>query len=84
MGIGFGMYLASDAVVMTQVLPNIEGAAAKDLGILNLATLIGQSIAALVAAFAINLLGGYTSMFFVAIGVAIVGALAVIPIRGVR
>ncbi len=82
MGLAFGMYLASDAVVMTQVLPNLEGSAAKDLGILNLATLIGQSIAAIVAATAINLLGGYVSMFFVAIGIAILGALAVIPIRG--
>lgn len=81
-GIAFGMYLASDAVIMTQVLPNLEGSAAKDLGILNLATLIGQSTAALVAAFAINMLGGYVSLFFVAIGIAIVGALAVIPIRG--
>ncbi|MGO4235499.1 MFS transporter [Pseudarthrobacter sp. YAF2] len=83
-GIGFGMYLASDAVIMTQVLPNLEGSAAKDLGILNLATLIGQSAAALVAAFAINLLGGYVSMFFVAIGIAVLGAVAVVPIRGVR
>ncbi|SEH65390.1 MULTISPECIES: MFS transporter [unclassified Leifsonia] len=84
MGLGFGMYLASDSVVMTQVLPNLEGSAAKDLGILNLATLIGQSVAAIVAASAINLLGGYISMFFVAIGIAVLGALAVIPIRGVR
>ena len=84
MGIGFGMYLASDSVVMTQVLPNIEGSAGKDLGILNLATLIGQSIAAIVAATAINLLGGYVSMYIVAIVIAILGAVAVIPIRGVR
>jgi MFS family permease len=82
MGLAFGMYLASDAVVMTQVLPNLEGAAAKDLGILNLATLIGQSIAAIVAAFAINLLGGYVSMYIVAIVIAVLGAVAVIPIRG--
>src|SRR3546814_17153297 len=41
-GTAFGMYLASDAVIMTQVLPNLEGSAAKDLGILNLATLIDR------------------------------------------
>lgn len=82
--IGFGMYLASDAVLMTLVLPNVEGAAAKDLGILNLATLLGQSLSAIVAAFAITALGGYVALLVVGSIIAVIGALAVIPIRSVR
>lgn len=81
--IGFGLYITSDYVVMTQVLPNEEGAAAKDLGILNLATFIPQALSALLAAFVINSLGGYVGLFIVGIVLSILGGLSVIPIRKV-
>lgn len=83
-GIGFGMYLASDTALMTQVLPDIEGAAAKDLGILNLATGLPQALSAIVAATIITSFGGYSGLFIFATVIVIVGAIAVIPIRSVR
>jgi len=82
--IGFGFYITSDYVVMTQVLPNEQGAAAKDLGILNLATFIPQAVAALLAAFVISSLGGYVGLFIAGIVISILGGLAVRPIRAVQ
>lgn len=83
-GLGFGAYLASDTALMTQVLPDVEGAAAKDLGILNLATGLPQALSAIIAAVIINSIGGYSGLFVFATIVVIVGAIAVIPIRSVR
>lgn len=82
--IGFGFYITSDYVVMTQVLPNEDGAAAKDLGILNLATFVPQALSAILAAFVISSLGGYMGLFVAGIVISIIGGLAVIPIRSVK
>lgn len=82
--IGFGFYITSDYVVMTQVLPNEKGAAAKDLGILNLATFVPQALSALLAAFIISSLGGYVGLFVAGIVISIVGGLAIVPIRAVK
>ncbi len=67
---------------MTMVLP-VESEAGKDLGILNVAASVGQMVAPLIGSLAISLVG-YQAMFAVASLLALVGAVAVVPIRSVR
>lgn len=83
-GIGFGVYMAVDAALMTEVLPNASGAAAKDLGILNVATNIPQAMSPSIALLIISTLGGYAMLFVFAIVFVILAAIATAPIKGVR
>lgn len=82
--IGFGMYLTSDTVIMTQVLPNATGAAAKDLGILNLATVLPQALSAILAAYLLTTFGGYDALFVAGGIIAVLGGFSVIRIRRVK
>lgn len=82
-GCAFGMYMAVDTALMTQVLPNPDDAA-KDMGVLNIANAAPQALAPALAAVAIGLFGGYRSLFVVAVVLVIAGALSVLPIRKVR
>jgi hypothetical protein len=75
--------MAVDTALMTLVLPNPEDAA-KDLGVLNIANAGPQALAPALAAVAITLLGGYRSLFAVAIVLVVAAALSVQPIRSVR
>ena len=83
-GIGFGVYMAVDAALMTEVLPNASGAAAKDLGILNVATNIPQAMSPSIALLIISAMGGYAMLFVFAIVFVILAAVATAPIKGVR
>lgn len=83
-GVGFGVYMAVDAALMTEVLPNASGAAAKDLGILNVATNIPQAMSPSIALLIISSLGGYAMLFVFAIVFVILAAVATAPIKGVR
>jgi MFS family permease len=83
-GVGFGIYMAVDAALMTDVLPNASGAAAKDLGILNVATNIPQAMSPSIALLIISSLGGYAMLFVFAIVFVILAAVATAPIKGVR
>ncbi|MDL9979237.1 MFS transporter [Microbacterium sp. ASV49] len=83
-GLGFGVYMAVDAALMTEVLPNPGGAAAKDLGILNVATNIPQALSPSIALLIISALGGYAMLFVFAIIFVILAAIATAPIKGVR
>lgn len=83
-GIGFGVYMAVDAALMTEVLPNASGAAAKDLGILNVATNIPQAMSPSIALLIISTMGGYAMLFVFAIVFVILAAIATAPIKGVR
>lgn len=83
-GIGFGIYMAVDAALMTEVLPNASGAAAKDLGILNVATNIPQAMSPSIALLIISTMGGYAMLFVFAIVFVILAAVATAPIKGVR
>lgn len=89
-GIGFGIYLAVDLALVSQVLPNTDDAS-KDLGVFNIAATLPQSLAPAIAPIflAIPLFadgGGdnYTALYFVAASLSIVGALAILPVKGVR
>lgn len=80
-GIGFGIYLTSDAVIMTQVLPNLEGAAGKDLGILNIATVLPQSLSAAMPGIIISSLGGYQGLLIAGVIVAIFAGVSIAFIK---
>ncbi|GAB6859243.1 MFS transporter [Microbacterium xylanilyticum] len=83
-GVGFGLYMSVDAALMTEVLPNEGSSAGKDLGILNVATNIPQALSAPIAAVIIGSLGGYPVLFVFAIVFAVLGAIAIAPIKGVK
>ncbi|MEV4776077.1 MFS transporter [Microbacterium sp. LWH12-1.2] len=83
-GIGFGLYMAVDAALMTEVLPSEGTSAGKDLGILNIATNIPQAMSPAIAAVIITSFGGYPMLFVFGIVFVILAAIATAPIRGVR
>ncbi len=82
-GLGFGCFMAVDTAVVTLVLPRAEDAA-RDMGVLNIANAGPQIVAPVVASAIVTALGGYTPLFLIGGALSLLGALAVIPIRGVR
>jgi MFS family permease len=80
-GLGFGIYLAVDQALMTQVLPDTANAG-KDLGVLNIAQAGGQVVAPLVASLVIGV-AGYPALYGFAAVMAVLAAVAVLPIRSV-
>ncbi|WP_255955877.1 MULTISPECIES: MFS transporter [Aeromicrobium] len=83
LGIGFGAFLAVDLAIITEVLPDEDGFA-KDLGVINIANALPQVIAPVLAAPIVLWLGGYTTLYVTAGVIGLVGAVAVVRIRGVR
>jgi MFS family permease len=88
-GTGQGVYFAVDLALVTEVLPNQESAAGKDLGIYNLANVLPQSVAPAIAPIflsigAAGLANNYSALFSAAAAFTVLGALAIIPIRAVR
>ena len=83
LGLGYGCFLSVDQALATQVLP-YAAARGKDLGIMNIATAVPQAIAPLLGAFIVAALVGFQGLFLLAAIAALVGGLAVIPIRSVR
>ena len=83
-GLGFGLYLAVDLALVTEVLPD-RASTAKDLGVFNIANALPYSIAPFVAP-AILLLGGgsYSVLYSVAGLCAVAAAVAILPVRAVR
>lgn len=81
-GLGFGTYMAVDAALMSEVLPS-EGTFAKDLGVLNIAATLPQTIGPFLAG-AIVIAFSYSALFPVGIALAILGALSVLRIKSVR
>jgi MFS family permease len=88
-GLGQGVYLAVDLALVTEVLPDKHNGAAKDLGLFSLANNLPQTLAPAVAPLflAIGTIGAernYTSLFIAAAVFAGLGAVALLPIKGVR
>ena len=82
-GIGYGCFLAVDQALATQVLPD-AASRGKDLGIMNIASAVPQGIAPMLGALVVAAFGGFSALFIASAGVAVLGALAVLPIKGVR
>jgi MFS family permease len=83
-GLGFGTYLAVDLALVADVLPDTDNAA-KDLGVLNIAGALPSSVAPAIAPAILAIGGGSYSFPYAVAGVcAIVGALAILPVKRVR
>ncbi|MEV6006993.1 MFS transporter [Streptomyces sp. NPDC051976] len=82
-GLAFGCFMAVDTALVTLVLPRAENAA-RDMGVLNIASAGPQIMAPFVASAVISDLGGYTALFVVGGALSVLGALAIVPIRSVR
>ncbi|QHA02756.1 MFS transporter [Streptomyces broussonetiae] len=82
-GLAFGCFMAVDTAVVTLVLPRAQDAA-RDLGVLNIANAGPQIVAPFVASAVVTALGGYTPLFLFGGALSLLGALAILPIRGVR
>ncbi len=88
-GLGQGVYLAVDLALVAEVLPDKTGGAAKGIGIISLANNIPQSLAPAIAPvfLAIGAAGmakNYGALFWAAAIFALLGALAAVPIKGVK
>jgi MFS family permease len=86
--IGFGVYMAVDQALVVDILPDRETHAARNLGVLNIANAVPQSIAPAVAPILLSVgnSGGqnYSALYAAAAICAFIGALAIAPVRGVR
>lgn len=80
--LGFGTYMSVDAALMSEVLPS-EGSFAKDLGVLNIAATLPQTIGPFLGG-AIVVALGYSALFPIAVVFAVIGALSIVPIKAVR
>jgi MFS family permease len=83
LGAGYGVYLAVDTALVTQVLPAATDRA-KDLGIINIATAAPQVLGPALAAPLVTHLGGYPTLYAVTAAVTLLGAVLVLRIRSVR
>ena len=85
-GIGIGTYFAVDLALASSVLPDGGKEAAKDLGVLNIANALPQSIAPAIAPIFLAIGGGgnYTALFIAAGVFVFFGALSIQPIKSVR
>lgn len=85
-GAGYGLYWAVDMALVVDVLPNPDDSA-KDLGVMNIANALPQSLAGALGGVLLNINANgdnYDMLFIVAAIVAVIGAIAVIPIKAVR
>lgn len=87
-GLGAGSFFSVDLALATEVLPNPDDVA-KDLGVLNIANALPQSIApavapAIIALGAATPLGGYATWYLFGALVALAGAVLVYRIKGVK
>jgi predicted MFS family arabinose efflux permease len=81
-GLGFGIYLAVDTALMTEVLPS-SADHAKDMGILNVANSAGQIVAPGVASLVVGV-AGYRPLYAVALVLCVASVFCIRPIQGVR
>lgn len=82
-GLGFGMFQSVDQALMSEVLPSKESYA-KDLGVVNIAATLPQTLAPAVGGAIVLAFGGYAALFPVGIALAVLGAFAVWPIKAVK
>ncbi|MEU3010174.1 MFS transporter [Nocardia asteroides] len=87
-GFGSGAFFSVDTALATQTLPK-TGDTAKDLGVLNIANTLPQSIGPILATPIIALgagtaIGGHASFYVVGATITLVGAVLVLNVKGVR
>ncbi|NYG15541.1 MFS family permease [Arthrobacter psychrochitiniphilus] len=82
LGIGYGVYLAVDFALLTQVLPS-SASRGKDMGVINVANSLPQVIAPIIAWPLVTLFGGYVTLYVAAAVIGLLGAVFVVKIKGV-
>jgi MFS family permease len=83
-GLGFGVYVAVDLALVVDVLPDNDNAA-KDLGVFNIAAALPFSVAPGIAPAILAIGSGSYGVLYAVAGVwAIIGAVAILPVKGVR
>jgi MFS family permease len=82
-GLAYGVYIAVDQALMSDVLPN-DSSHGKDMGILNVANTAPQFIAPGIAGLALGTGIGYGGLFIVAAILAVVSAVLIGSIRRVH
>jgi MFS family permease len=83
-GLGFGVYVAVDLALVVDVLRDKHNAA-KDLGVFNIAGALPFSIAPAIAPVILAVgSGSYGVLYAVAGLCAVVGSVAILPVRRVR
>jgi len=83
-GVGLGGYLSVDFALVTDVLPNRQDDAARDLGLFNVASALPQSIAPAIASAILVSTGSYSAVFIVAGLSGLAAGLAIAPVRRAR
>jgi MFS family permease len=82
-GLGFGMYMAVDLALVADVLRNKDNA--KDLGVFNIANALPYSIAPAIAPAILAVGSGSYAVLYAIAGVsAVLGAVAILPVKRVR
>jgi MFS family permease len=83
-GLGFGVYVAVDLALAADVLPD-RASAAKDLGVFNIAGALPFSVAPAIAPAILAVGNGSYGVLYAVAGVcALLGAAAIVPVKGVR
>ncbi len=82
LGLGYGVYLAVDQALITQVLPNAEDRG-RDLGVINVANALPQVLAPVIAAPIVTSLGGYPALYTAMAVVTVVSGVLVRNIKSV-
>jgi len=82
-GLGFGLYMAVDLALVADVLPDPDHTA-KDLGVFNIANALPFSVAPAIAPVVLATGGGYGVLYAVAGACALLGAVAIVPVKRVR
>ena len=82
LGLGYGIYIAVDQALITQVLP-LAADRGKDLGIINIANSAPQVVAPAIAAILVTQLGGYPELYLATAVFTLLGGVLVRRIRSV-
>jgi len=82
LGAGYGVYLAVDAALITQVLPRATDRG-KDLGVINIANSAPQVLGPAMSAPIVVHLGGYPTLYALTAVVTLLGSVFVVRIRSV-
>ncbi|WP_310962572.1 MFS transporter [Nocardioides terrisoli] len=83
LGAGYGAFMSVDQALITAVLPSAEDRA-KDLGLMNIGSVLPQALGPLLGGLFITTLGGYPMLFGAAGVITLAGAAMVYRIRSVR
>jgi MFS family permease len=82
LGLGYGMYLAVDQALVTQVLPTAIDRG-RDLGVINIANSAPQVLAPVIAAPIVTGATGYTGLYLLTAVITLLSAVLVTRIRSV-